>query len=827
MFESPLPLDPRIRPKSLKGFGMAAAKRAWQLQNFTAHDAYVTSLTLGRKSTALLATGGDDKKINVWAIGKPECILSLTGLSTSVECMQFGITEETICAGSKGGAMKIWDLEAAKVTKTLTGHKAGIKCLDHHPYGDFLVSGSSDTHIKVWDIRRKGCIYTYKGHDKSVTYLKFSPDGQWVASAGEDSVVKLWDLRTGKCLAEFSDHSAPVLTVQYHPHEFLLASGSADRTSNFWDLEQFSLVSSSEKDAGPIRSILFSPNGDCMYAASQDCLRVLGWEPSRIYDIVPIGWGKVQDMVIAPNNHILAASYFQCNVSVYMVDLNRVAPLTSESPDAEEKPIEAGPFVKGSPTRKSFSKDKVPLRLKMGLNAPKSLMEESSSSSGCGGTTDQDDFSEFDEKDAFKPVSALSRTPPPEPLPEPKEDDVSLSPQILRKDFSAESGGDSSPPVVTKLPQPKFQIGSPARRKMSENVVLNNRFMDPAFEVQGGGRIRHSPSEPTLHQPSPSSKVPPSIPPAQHKSNNRNQLPPKARGEFYGSSNDLSPRRSRNEPTLRKPLLPLGKIKTERSPPPPLPPRGSPRESSRKIPRKAMTVPQSPVSDTSDDSFSMLSITEKKSSSLDYVPMLADKPAGLDMGDFLPTGSFSPRFGGGLHPEMSEAEGISNLLREHDQMTTVLRSRTRNLQIVFQTLANKDIKAAVDCAIAIQDLSLMVDLLSVITLRPQLWSLDLCALVLPTIGTLLQSKYETYMSAACASLRLILRNFGSVIKNNSSGGNTIGVDISREERRAKSKKCLDHLVAIHALLLKRQTLQGPLGNSFRELQTQMVTTLEF
>jgi len=58
--------------------------------------------------------------------------------------------------------------------------------------------------------------------------------------------------------------------------------------------------------------------------------------------------------------------------------------------------------------------------------------------------------------------------------------------------------------------------------------------------------------------------------------------------------------------------------------------------------------------------------------------------------------SFSPRFGSGLHPEMSEAEGISNLLREHDQMTTVLRSRTRNLQIVFQTLANKDIKVEIN-----------------------------------------------------------------------------------------------------------------------------------
>jgi len=130
--------------------------------------------------------------------------------------------------------------------------------------------------------------------------------------------------------------------------------------------------------------------------------------------------------------------------------------------------------------------------------------------------------------------------------------------------------------------------------------------------------------------------VPPSIPPSNkstaNNNNNNNRLPPRGRPDFYSSSNDLSPRRQ-HEPPLRKPLLPLGRIKTERaSPPPQLPPR----EGGRKVGRRAVTVPQSPVSDTSDDSFGMLSLSDKKHSSLDYVPMLADKPAGLDMEDFLP-----------------------------------------------------------------------------------------------------------------------------------------------------------------------------------------------
>jgi katanin p80 WD40 repeat-containing subunit B1 len=63
--------------------------------------------------------------------------------------VQFGHTEELVCAGSQTGALKIWDLEAAKIVRTLTGHKAAIRCMDFHPYGDLLASGSLDTSIKV------------------------------------------------------------------------------------------------------------------------------------------------------------------------------------------------------------------------------------------------------------------------------------------------------------------------------------------------------------------------------------------------------------------------------------------------------------------------------------------------------------------------------------------------------------------------------------------------------------------------------------------------------------------------------------------------------
>lgn len=42
---------------------------------FVAHTGAITCLKIGRKSSGVLVTGGQDKKVNVWAIGKPTAIL--------------------------------------------------------------------------------------------------------------------------------------------------------------------------------------------------------------------------------------------------------------------------------------------------------------------------------------------------------------------------------------------------------------------------------------------------------------------------------------------------------------------------------------------------------------------------------------------------------------------------------------------------------------------------------------------------------------------------------------------------------------------------------
>uniref|UniRef100_A0A671L027 Katanin p80 WD40 repeat-containing subunit B1 n=1 Tax=Sinocyclocheilus anshuiensis TaxID=1608454 RepID=A0A671L027_9TELE len=420
-----------------------------------AHSSNVSSLVLGKASGRLLATGGEDCRVNIWAVSKPNCIMSLTGHTSPVECIQFNCSEERVVAGSQSGSLRLWDLEAAKILRTLMGHKASVCSLDFHPMGEYLASGSVDSNIKLWDVRRKGCVFRYKGHTQAVRCLAFSPDGKWLASASDDSTVKLWDLIAGKMITEFTSHTSAVNVVQFHPNEYLLASGSADRTVKLWDLEKFNMISSSEGETGVVRSILFNPDGSCLYSGSENTLRVYGWEPDRCFDVVHVGWGKVSDLAIS-NNQMIAVSYSQNNVSWYVVDLNRVKKSGSVIQGLiQDKPIPAPTSALGTTLRRNYERPTTSCTGQdpEGERRSPSSEDEKEDKESSAEITNPEDY-----KEIFQPRSAISRTPPKrtEPFTAPLEH--SFSESVLEKPGPAVK---IVTPVIDRVGQ--LKVTSPSR----------------------------------------------------------------------------------------------------------------------------------------------------------------------------------------------------------------------------------------------------------------------------------------------------------------------------------------------------------------------------
>ncbi|UYV60764.1 KATNB1 [Cordylochernes scorpioides] len=83
----------------------------------------------------------------------------------------------------------------------------------------------------------------------------------------------------------------------------------------------------------------------------------------------------------------------------------------------------------------------------------------------------------------------------------------------------------------------------------------------------------------------------------------------------------------------------------------------------------------------------------------DFVPDLRERPAGLDLEDFYPRELYvqpylqeSLKTGIPPHPELTEPEAMTAILRGHQPMLTVLNHRRKHLQIVLAQWAAKDVR---------------------------------------------------------------------------------------------------------------------------------------
>ncbi|XP_067928665.1 katanin p80 WD40 repeat-containing subunit B1-like isoform X5 [Watersipora subatra] len=650
----------------------ASTKRAWRLQEFVAHGANVNCLALGHKTGRVMVTGGDDRKVNLWTIGKPNCIMSLSGHTSPVEAVRFGNAEEMVVAGSMSGALKLWDLEQAKIIRTLTGHKANIRCLDFHPYGDFVASGSLDTNVKLWDIRRKGCIFTYKGHSNGVNCLRFSPDGRWVASASEDSTIKIWDLAAGKLLVDLKQHAGPVNSMEFHPSEYLLASGSSDRSIRFWELEKFQCVDCTDYDNNAIRSVVFHPDGACIFGGSTELLKVYGWEPSRCFDSVNMSWGKVADMAVA-QTQLIGASINQTTVSTFVLDLTRVAPI-GEVPGTPIPPLSAS-------GRRNFNHERPPTTSTMQqIPKPAEEPEEPGPPEDPGedatSTADVKDPTEYAE--IFKGSTKVAQSPPRKilPFPAPQDDDVN---------------------------------------KLAGDLQSASPFQPPS----------HSPVSDT---------------------NNRGQRAPsesvrQSGGETYrGANRAPAPSNQSNAPTSQ------------------------------------------------------------------YPP--SNQPA-LDPKDFMPP--HQPVV-------LGDYDALGMISKGHSSMSASLSARNKNLQLVRAMWSSGNVRTALESAVQMQDNSVIVDVLSVLNDKPQLWSLDVAAILLAHIKNLVVSKHESHILVAGLSLKVILKTYSPLIRQNLSPPSRLGVDITGEERHRRCMTIYKQMQEIRRLMEGKHFQKGKLENTFKEIQ---------
>ncbi|EDV99881.1 GH12154 [Drosophila grimshawi] len=800
-----------------------------KIYEIKAHDGKVTSLDLG-ETGRVLVTGGEDRNVNLWAIGQSECFMSLTGHNRSIDCVRFAYKDNFVYSADDIGIIRRWDLNAQTIYSTLNGHMKSVRTLDFNPSGEYVVSGSNDTTVRLWDVQNENkCIKVCKGHISYVNSVKFSPDGLWIASAGVEGSILIWDIRKSKQIMEFAPEppAMAITCIQFHPFEFLLAAGRVDGSVSIYDLEHQQLVSHANHFYGEaIKCITFSENGECLFVGSASGISVIGWEPDRELDHIISTWVSLGDMKVVKNK-LICGCHDVDTVSINTVCLDRVIPFYSPS-DAQPN------FKHNSTSRKSFSRGNQTFRLSLaGGSKPAKVDEE----------LELDKSQNYDELSSpnlslevvseaaleqieASPMSSLQHlSQPMGPAYNAGGIDATLKhnkfarlpdnmqsfnietnyssgmemvsgrllsingPSSLSDEhnvYSIEKAdslnvhdveynpNDSNPPILTNYDNYEMAGDFPVNQNLNY-IAINYKTAVPASTINASSKSIKKTST-NLHK------------------RNTGISNTKQTSAIFGN-NKLSQTSSVSSMELHK--LDDNMVLKKSS-------------SSNVVNKNKRGIIGSPSQyykeNTQQKNINVEIITKppiRSRTTLDMRPthqakVPQEKHSQQAMNyrpDLIPTSgkNMNRNF-------IDDHYEFDVLSRSHDAVLQELSNRQASLDLLRGSTRTHDVLGALRLA-KTTGRSIFIDLLGAIIEKPSSWNLDFCTFVLPELYELLQSQHKFHFTRACDTLRIILSNFLPTIQENldSWAANGLGVDVTREDRQRKCLECQRWLLQIKNL----------------------------
>ncbi len=255
------------------------------------HSNAVTSVAFSPDG-ATLASGSEDKTIEMWKLETGKRWYTLTGHSDWVNCVAFSPDGATLASGGRDKMIHIWDLNKGKWWYALTGHSDRVSAVAFSPNGEVLASGSRDKTLRVWNLSKGRQMSALIGHTEGVEAVAFSPDGEFLASGSRDKTLQLWDWQAGRSLCSLADHRDWVRSIVFVPppsqgghapstaptmggvgEGFILVSGSRDGTAKLWRVDaqgQGKLLRSFRDNSGDVLCVAFSPDGRVLATGSRD-----------------------------------------------------------------------------------------------------------------------------------------------------------------------------------------------------------------------------------------------------------------------------------------------------------------------------------------------------------------------------------------------------------------------------------------------------------------------------------------------------------------------------------------------------------------------------
>jgi len=269
--------------KTIEMWKLDAGKRWYTL---TGHSDWVTCVAFSPDGTTL-ASGGRDKMIHIWDLNKGKWWYALAGHSDRVSAVAFSRDGQVLASGSRDKTVQLWNLNKGRRMSALTGHAGGVEAVAFSAGGEFLASGSRDKTVQLWDWQNGRSICTLAEHGDWVRAIAFAATsssisplsqggaggGSVLASGSRDGTAKLWRVDAqgrGTLLRSMRDNSGDVLCVAFSPDGGVLATGSRDGSIYLWDAATGGLLELLTGHEGEVLSVAFGADGGCLASGSGD-----------------------------------------------------------------------------------------------------------------------------------------------------------------------------------------------------------------------------------------------------------------------------------------------------------------------------------------------------------------------------------------------------------------------------------------------------------------------------------------------------------------------------------------------------------------------------
>ncbi|RUS31507.1 WD40-repeat-containing domain protein [Jimgerdemannia flammicorona] len=183
---------------------------------FTGHTDHVLCLAISSDGK-YLASGGRDKKVNVWSVKDDKLLCCFSQHKDSVARLVFRKGTNQLYTASHDRTIKLWNVDEQSYIETLFGHQDAITDIDALSREQCVTTGGRDRSARLWKIVEESQLVfrggaMVKEHDGSgrVRYMEGSLDcvamidEENFLSGGDSGSISLWNINRKKPVFTFS-----------------------------------------------------------------------------------------------------------------------------------------------------------------------------------------------------------------------------------------------------------------------------------------------------------------------------------------------------------------------------------------------------------------------------------------------------------------------------------------------------------------------------------------------------------------------------------------------------------------------------------------------